>query len=181
MLVIGITNKLPHGLRLFMYEYDNIEEYDVLEDANFLSEVFDIDIYVLESSRGGYHLISFDVLTLDMVNRIQEWSMYHGDYLSIKELPLYDDKGLWNTLRVGNKGKKANPRFLKVFYAKHDRNLKSKQHLNLYQFFCGIPEPPLEVSVFFVNLNYMMFSVYNTGIGAKPRIPLKRDVNTRIR
>jgi len=168
MLVIGITNKLPKGLRLFMYEYDNISEYEALEDANFLSQVFDIDIYVMESSPEHYHLISFDLIDLDLVNRIQEWSMFHGDYLTVKEMSLYDDKGLWNTLRVGIKGKKQNPRFIGVFYSREQR-YKSIQHFMFYHQFCKIPDPPIDHKPYFVNIHYMMLSVYNTGIGAKPK------------
>lgn len=170
MLVIGITNKLPKGLRLFMYEYDNVSEYDALEDANFLSQVFDIDVYVLESSPEHYHLVSFDIIDIDLVNRIQEYALYHGDYQKIKEISLFDDKGVWNTLRVGKKGKKGNPHFLAVFYANDGiPRLKSIQHFNFYRQFCKIPNPPRNQKKGFINLNYMMLSVYNTGIGAKPK------------
>jgi len=176
MLVIGITNKLPFGLRLFMYEYDDIEEFDALEDANFLSQVFNIDIYVLESSKGHYHLVSFDIMPLETVNQIQEWTFLEGNYLTISEMPLYDDKGLWNTLRIGNKGNKPRPRFIAVFYSKIPR-YKSIQHYGFYRFYCNIPEPPQDQKLFFTNLKYMMLAVYNTGIGAKRRLkPLFKGV-----
>ena len=171
MLVIGITNKLPRGLRLFMWEYDNIEEFDVLEDANFISTIFDIDIYILKSSEKHYHLISFDILTIDQVQRIQEWVLDVSDYLRIKETPLYDDRGLWNTLRVSNKGKTASPIFLKVFLSPKNKHLKSIEHYRIYQYYCGIPKLSLEQKPFFVNFNSMTIAVYNTGIGAK----CKRD------
>jgi hypothetical protein len=94
--------------------------------------------------------------------------MYKGDYLTIKEIALYDDKGYWNTLRVGNKGKKQNPRFLAVFYSANPR-FKSIQHFRFYRHFCNIPKPPFDLKIMFMNLKYMMLSVYKTGIGAKPK------------
>ena len=178
MLVIGITNKLPRGLRLFMWEIDGIEEYNAYEEANFLSQAFDIDVYLLESSKDHYHLISFDILDLETVSRIQNWVIADTDYLNIKELPLFDDKGFWNTLRIGNKGVTPNPRYLTVFYANlKEPKPKSLQHFKLYQYFCGIPPEPEPQCFHFFNVGYVMLAVYNTGIGAKRRLkPLFKGV-----
>lgn len=171
MLVIGITNKLPRGLRLFMWEIDGVEEFNAYEEARFLSQVFDIDIYLLESSPNHYHLISFDILDLETVSQIQHWAISDSDYLNIKELPLFDDKGLWNTLRLGTKGNVPNPRYLTVFYAdlKEPRG-KSLQHFRLYQYFCGIPNEPEPRKFYFFNVGYVLIAVYNTGIGAKKKL-----------
>jgi len=168
MRVIGITNKLGYNLRLFMWEYDDIDEYDVLEEANFISQVFDIDVYVLESSPNHYHLISFDILTLEKVAQIQNWLIHYGDYVHILEMPLFDDKGFWNTLRIGRKFNKPSPQFLKVFRAENNKHCLSFQHYCFYRYFCGIPEINREDMARAVNLEAQI-SVYNTGIGAKPK------------
>lgn len=166
MKVIGVTNKLCHGLRLFMWEYDDVDEDIPLDDAKVLSEAFGIDIDVIQSSGRAYHLISYDILTLDKVEEIQNNTSKFGDYLTIKELPLYDNEGLYNTLRVGKKGKKSYPRFITRFTASKNRHLKSQCHFRVYQLFCDVPDfPP---SGRWINLE-VMWSVYNTGIGAKPK------------
>lgn len=171
MLVIGITNKLPHNKRLFMWELDNTEEYYAYEKARYLSQIADIDIYLLESSQEHYHLVSFDVLDLLTVDQIQNLATEEsGDYLTIRELPLFDDKGLWNTLRLGMKGDKNNPKYLTVFYSRN-REIKPKslQHFLLYHSFCGIPfETEPRKSQFF-NLGSVLIAVYETGIGAKKK------------
>lgn len=168
MLVIGITNKLKGNFRLFMWEYDNINLFDVLEEANFLSQVFDIDIYVLKSSSKHYHMVSFDILDLETVSRIQNWVMHDTDYLNIKDMSFLDDKGLWNTLRIGKKGKKPKPSFVKAFYSKKIRP-KSLQHYKIYKHFCGIPEEKPPRKYHFFNVCSVQIAVYNTGIGAKPK------------
>ena len=166
--MIGITNKLPKSLRLFMWELDGVDDFTAYEEANFITQVFNIDIYVLESSPNHFHLISFDILSLEVVSRIQNWIIKETDYLNIKELPLFDDKGLWNTLRIGCKGEKSNPQFLKVFYSKGNKiRAKSLQHFKLYQYFCGIPEETEPRRSYFFNMGYLQIAVYNTGIGAK--------------
>jgi len=162
MRVIGMTNKLGYNLRLFMWEYDNVSEYDAYEEASFLCQVFNIDIDVLESSPQHYHLISFDILSLKTVSRIQHWVMHEGDYLNVCEMPLFDDKGLWNTLRVGNKFAKPNPHFLKRFINPQNTCSKSIRHLRFYQFFCKTPNFPIRFKNMFVDLE-MMLSVYTTG------------------
>ena len=63
MLTFGFTSKLSAGLSLFLWEADKTELFPVLEDANFLSQAFNVDIYVSQSSQKNFHMISFDVLT----------------------------------------------------------------------------------------------------------------------
>lgn len=163
----GITNRLKDGLRLFFYEYDKISEFDVIEDAYFLSQVFDIDVYVLESSPNNYHVISFDILSFEQVNQIQNWTAIRGDYINGKDRTL--DGGLpHNTLRLGAKGNKKSPRFVKVFYSKKP-NLKSIGHFRAWQALTKLPDPPTELMRYFVWVGYGMLSVYRTGIGAKPK------------
>lgn len=168
MLVFGVTNRISKYIFLFMWEYDSLSEYDALEEANFFSQVFGIDIYISESSPSHYHIISFDLLNKDTVNRIQNFSVHHGDYKSLNETVLYDDRPPYNALRIGNKGKKQKPKFLKVFYAKDNTHLKSLGHLKLYQNLCSYPSLPQHLKRYGVHTNVQICS-YNTGIGAKPK------------
>jgi len=168
MLCFGVTNRLSYGLRLFFYEYDNVDEFDVLEDANFLSQAFDIDVYVLRSSPRNYHILSFDILSFQQVDQIQNWTAIRGDYINGKDVTI--DGGLpHNTLRVGSKGRKKPPEFLKVFYAKNNKHLKSAGHFAVWKNLCKLPEPPEHLKNRFVLYRYAMVSLYKTGIGAKPR------------
>jgi hypothetical protein len=168
MKVLGITSRLPQKIRLFMFEFDDVSEYDALEEANFLSQVFDLDLYVLESSPRHYHLISFDILTIETVERIQNWITLRGDYLTVKEQNI-DRKGSYNCLRIGSKGKKPAPKFIKAFYAKHDLRLKSLNHFLVYRALCGVEEPPRDRLSYFKQFNACEVTVYNTGIGARHR------------
>lgn len=169
MRVLGITSKLPAPFALFFWEYDNTEIYDVLEEANFISQVFKFDVYVLESSLRNYHIVSFDVLTLREVNQIQNWLLVHEHYLTVSETPLHTDAGnwnkdkrLWNALRIGEKGKKSAPLFVKVFYG--GNRLKSLGHYVFYRQNCGIPPLPKHSKTV---KGKVWITIYNTGKGAK--------------
>lgn len=168
MLVLGLTNNIQNKLFLYFWEYDNVKEYDALEEAHFLSQVFGIDIYIAESSEGHYHAISFDLMNKRTVERIQKYSVHDGDYKSILETPIYDNRPPYNALRIGVKGRKGSPKFLKVFYAKGNEHLKSLGHLRVYQKLCGFPELPRRLKKLAVN-SRVQVCVYNTGIGAKPK------------
>lgn len=166
MICWGIANYLEGGLRLFFYEYDEVPEFDAIEDANFLSQVFDIDIYILESSPRHYHLISFDILTSKTVDSVQNWTCIRGDYINAKDRSI-DGGRPHNTLRLGAKGRKGPPKFLKVFYAKNNRHLKSLGHFRAWQNLTGLPEPPEDRIRNFVRVGPAILSVYKTGLGIK--------------
>lgn len=164
MLILGLTNRLPNNTALFFYEADNTPIDTVTEEANFLSQVFDIDIYILESSKGNYHLMSLDILTAETVQRIQNWTTIEGNYMTMQESPLYGRKESYCVLRVGAKGKKQPPKFVKLFKAKAGNRPKSLQHYAFY-LQSGIPEIPQKN---LINLKAEL-SIYNSGIGAKPK------------
>jgi hypothetical protein len=166
MLCWGVTNRLSGGLRLFFYEYDDVDLYDVIEDANFLSQVFEIDIYVLESSPRHYHTVSFDILSFEKVDQIQNWTSMRGDYVNGKDAVI-DGGRPHNTLRLGAKGRKAPPKFVKAIYAEKNPYLKSLGHFNAWKALCGLPSPRNPRK--FVRVSYAMLSVYKTGIGVKKR------------
>lgn len=168
MLVLGVTNNIHNKLFLYFWEYDGVTEYDALEEANFLSQVFNIDIYISETSPNHYHAISFDLLGKHSVEQIQKYSVIDGDYNSLFETPLYDNRPPYNALRIGVKGKKTAPKFLKVFYAKHNTHLKSLGHLKLYQKLCGFPTLPKSLTRYAIKTS-VQICIYNTGIGAKPK------------
>jgi hypothetical protein len=163
MLTFGVTNFLSKNLRLFFWETDNIPETDVLEEANYLSQLFDLDIYVLRSSKKGHHLVSFDVLTLKQVESIQNHTTLTGDYFTVYESALYNHPYV-NTLRTGTKGKKNRPQFIKLFHNKKNKHGIAISHYRFYKALCNLPSPP-------TNRKHLNFSIqlasYNTGIGAK--------------
>jgi len=174
MLVLGITNSIQNKLFIYFWEYDNVTEYNALEEANFLSQIFGIDIYISESSPNHYHAVSFDLLSKTTINRVQMYSA-EGDYIPLSETTLWDSRVIrkpYNALRIGVKGKKAEPKFVKVFYHEGNEHLKSLGHLKIFQKLCGFPELPPHLKKFAVNTS-VQICVYNTGIGAKPKWRLK--------
>lgn len=180
MLTIGITSKVKSGLSVLFWEYDDVNEYEALEEANYLSSLFDFDIYVSESSPRHYHLVSCDLMTVNEVDNIQLHTTFEGDYWTIKQTGLYRDDlkrrnletRLWCALRVGKKGKKPKPRFIRAFY--RGNRLKSLGHYRIFQRFCGFPLIKEGARKLYVNTDIQL-TIFNTGIGAKPKIDPKND------
>lgn len=174
MFVIGITSKLKNGLSVFFWEYDDISEDDALEEANYLSSLFDFDVYVSESSPLHYHIVSCDMMSVEEIDRAQHHTTHEGDYWSIKETGLYRDDSnrknlkshVWCALRVGNKGRKPNPRFIKAF--RRGKRLKSLGHYRIFERFCNFPPIPECTRELYVKTD-VMISIFNTGVGAKPQ------------
>src|SRR5574344_1248928 len=110
MKILGITNQVGNKeLGLFFYDYDSVQLDDVLEDAKFISQIFDIDVYILESSKSSYHILSFDILSKKQIRSIQGYTTIETDYLLIDEC----ESAFFNILRIGEKGKKPSPKFIK--------------------------------------------------------------------
>ncbi len=177
MLVVGITSKVARGLQVFFWEYDDVSEYEALEEANYLSSLFDFDVYVSESSPRHYHLVSCDIMTVNEVEQAQRNTTFEGDYLTLKETGLYrmetkdDLKGrCFCALRLGDKGRKQAPRFIKAFY--RGSRLKSLGHYRMFQHFCKFPPLPDAEKSRYVSTNIQL-TIYNTGKGAKPKIKPK--------
>ena len=126
---------------LFFYDFDNISEELVCEEARRLHEKFGIDIYVLKSSEKSFHLISFDILEYRQVQSVQADIRLESDY------PLISER-MWDkflTLRITNKAKKKPPIFVKAFVQTPYSSTgfkKSLQHYLLYQEICKIPPAP---------------------------------------
>ncbi|HNH10689.1 MAG TPA: hypothetical protein PK683_19475 [Leptospiraceae bacterium] len=60
MRLFGTTNLVisnDKNLGVFMFDFDNIDYFSVKEETKFLSECFDIDIFILQSSKNSYHII----------------------------------------------------------------------------------------------------------------------------
>ena len=168
--VVGLLNTLPDNLFVFMWEYDK-EDFDyVYEEMCFISEVFDIDIDILESSEGNYHVVSYYILSYDKILSIHRWlTCSHEHYLDINEIELYRNipKGIQrgNTLRIGKKHLKDYPQFVsRIIHT--IKSCKSLQHLSFYQFFCKVPSFDRKMNVLFLNLKTQLV-VYASGIGSK--------------
>lgn len=137
----GITNKLSENLFVFMYEYDNTELKFVEFDAKLLSNYGKIDIYILQSSQNNYHLVSFDLISRELLVKLQNMVTIEGDYSRLQDNYLYfNGRGGFNVLRLGAKKDKNSPMFIDVIKHKNSgKSLKSLQHYKLYRHFCNIP------------------------------------------
>jgi len=168
-LVTGLTSTLPKPFSLFFWEYDDTPLTDVLEDARFLAKAFDMEIYVIESSPNNYHLISFDILTLEQVYRVQCWTLGDGDYLDVKMSALFDGfiNRQWNALRLSEKATKPKPRYITRFT--HGHNFKSLKHFRFYSSYVKLPEPTKAQKPLYIVYGKVQITVYNTGIGSKPK------------
>lgn len=161
--VVAFTNQLPKDRFLFFYEFDNVSEFDVLEEANFISQVLEIDMDINISSLNCYHVISFDILTREECLRGQRLRILESDYLDLDESPLYRTTEIANRLRLGEKFDKPSPVFFRRL--KHNKNhKKSLWHLRLAHFYYETP--------FFNSRSKLVFlkgkvCVYKTGIGIK--------------
>lgn len=162
MRILGLTNRLPKGLALFFYEYDDTPLFLVEDEAKFLSQAFEVDIYLLQSSKDSYHLVSLDILPAKTVESMQNWVTIAGNYMTLSESPLFGREAEYCVLRVGSKGKKSPPKFLSLYKA-GDRP-KSLQH---YAFYRGLGVPEIDPKQL-VNLAGE-YSIYNGGIGARPK------------
>jgi hypothetical protein len=168
MRTSGLTSKLPNGLSLFFWEIDHVNLIEVLEEAHFISGVFDIDIYVLESSTNCYHLKSYDVLSHEIALSVQNWLTLLGDYFTLDESGLYNRPENANTLRNIRKGKKQAPKFIKAFYADKNGHTLALKHYQIDKALCGLPDLPAHRLKHAIPLP-VKIAVYNTGIGAKPK------------
>ena len=147
MKVVGVTNQIgTKDLGLFFWDYDKVQLDDVIDDARTLSKIFGIDIYILESSSNSYHLLSFDILSHKQISTIQGYTTLESDYLNIDEI----ETNFFNILRLGEKGKKPSPKFIKVFYAENNQHLKSLGHYKYYKVYCNVPIIPKKLESFFI-------------------------------
>jgi hypothetical protein len=187
--VIGIMNTLPEKQYVLFWEFDDIELSEIIEEMNFISEFFDIDIDILESSKKHYHAVSYDILDYNKLLYVQRCIYYsHGHYLDIDEIDLYRNipkeiqKG--NTLRLGKKLGKDEPKFkIRILSPSHNLRRKSLQHFRAYQYFCKVPEFSNVVNIMWYNLK-IEFVVFATGISSKSnkqyQTYLQRRINQKI-
>ena len=130
----GITNSFEDKTKkLFFNEYDNWSYHDIIEEATYLSKVFDIDIYIFKSSENNYHLISFDILDFNKYLTIINWCSNDGDYLYN-----FYDVNYEYVLRLSNKGKKNTPMLIKMIKGDlKNENTLSLKHIKAYEYFTG--------------------------------------------
>lgn len=144
--VVGITNNAGKNHFLFFMEHDQVEEFYVFEEANFISQCAEIDVDVLETSHNdetglsNYHLVSYDVLTRRELEYAQHLCFEAEHYPDMKELQLSRIVTKFCRLRVGEKGKKHKPHWIKRFIAPNNSHVKSRSHIYIYQIYCRVPE-----------------------------------------
>jgi hypothetical protein len=164
MFIVAMTNQFPNNRFLFFFEFDNVDEFDVFEEANFLSQYAEIDIDVNLSSPRCYHLVSYDILSREEVLRVQRMVSLQSDhYLAVDEVFLYRATAEANRLRLGEKFDKPSPIFLKRF-CHNKKHKKSLQHIRLAVFWYGTPI--FKALTRYENARARM-CVYKTGIGIK--------------
>lgn len=165
MFVVAFTNQLSDNKYLFFYEFDHVDLFDVLEEANFISEVAGIDMDVNVSSLNCYHLLSFDILTREETIRAQRFvSLEVGHYLNLDEVFLFRAVAEANRLRLGEKFSKPPPYFLKRFL-NNTRHWKSRRHWVLANFYYGTPD--FDMNARFATRYKARVCIYKTGIGIK--------------
>ena len=169
MRIIGLCSTITKIFSLFFWEYDEVTKEEAIEDTNLLSQIFGIDVYLMESSKGHYHAISFDVLYSKTVQRLQNYSLYQGDYFSIEDVSMWDNpfEPRYCVLRIGAKGTKPKPKLVKFF--QRGNRPKALKHFRFYQAFTGIPNPTYDRMKLYVPIGDVTVTVYNSGIGAKPK------------
>jgi len=141
--VLGITSLAkgsPYSLKksnhVFMFDFDEVQFRDFLEEAIRLHEKWNIDLFLLQSSIDGFHILSFDIMPSRLVQSIQADVRLDSDYPLISERIV--DKFL--TLRISSKCKKGRPRFIGRL-VKPNLYKKSKAHIDYYCALCGVLIP----------------------------------------
>jgi hypothetical protein len=173
MLLIGISNKIDNDFSLFFYEYDNITLNSVLEESKFLSDCFNIDIYIFESSKNNYHIVSFDILKNERVLEIQRWTSLKSDYIHLDEQNLFGNPYKNNCLRVSKKENKDIPKFIRAIHNQKNFNVKSISHIDFYQKLCNIPEKYINREFAYgINTKIYFFTYHN-----KRRFLFNREIS----
>jgi len=142
--VLGVTSvaegspfDLKQSKHLFFMDFDAVPMEDVWTEALRLFHKWSIDIFIFQSSRDGYHVLSFDILNPRLVRSIQ------ADVRIVTDYPLITER-IWDkflTLRVSIKGDKGIPQFRAMIVCEN-KYLKSKAHYSLYKAVAGLPDAP---------------------------------------
>jgi len=164
MRVIGVTSLVdgsPYSLKssrhVFFCDFDSVIFEDVFEETKRLHEKWGIDLYILQSSIDGFHLVSFDVLPPRLVQSIAADVRLENDYPLLSSLERMADRFL--TLRVSMKAKKSAPVFVARF-VRLNNYLKSRAHVDMYRVMCGVSVPKWYEGMYVESVPYM--ASYNT-------------------
>jgi len=167
-LVCGSMFHLKDSLHIFMNDFDNVSKTDFLNECRRVHNENDIDIYALESSKGKYHMVSFDVLKWRDVQSLQASLRLETDFplinmrygITMESASRLDYK-CFLTLRIGKKLLKPSPTFLTRFC---DRNnyYKSARHYGIYMLFIrNMPIYPVWYKEKFI-YNNPLITIYDT-------------------
>ena len=134
--VHGYSSRTEKGRYVLFHDYDSLDLEGVLQDLRFLQEKFKLsDYYVFKTDReDSFHAVCLDTFNLNEAYEIQTHSSC--DMAFIKSISRLKTKE-W-ILRIGEKGNRSPPEFLKVLRSKHDNKIKSSAHAKFLKKFFGM-------------------------------------------
>jgi hypothetical protein len=128
----GISNSFHNDNRkLFFNEYDDWKISEVIDEQITLKNIFDLDLYMLQSSPNHFHLLSFDILELSELKTIINNCTNDGDYLYN-----FYDKNFEYVLRLSDK-EGFIPCLMHHFFSENDTRKASLQHIKIYKLLLG--------------------------------------------
>lgn len=126
----GSSNRTKDNKRIFYIDYDNLKKSYVKEELVLLQEQYDLgNVYIFESSKKGFHAISFSKFSLKEFVDILENSSC--DY-AFKNMPHYLKFTKYWVLRNFSKGKKTRPKFKYCIKGKTDKQ-ESNAHFKYFK------------------------------------------------
>ena len=98
--VVGYTNRCQDGSYVIFLDYDNIEYEWLINEINYLQEMYRLgDFYIFSSSENCFHVVCLDKVPLEYYLKILRSSSVDPNYINV---PLYSGRKIW-TLRVTDK------------------------------------------------------------------------------
>ena len=142
IIVSGISNATEDLYYIPFIDYDNVSKEIVLEDVKDLMKKYDLAPFYLfttkeEKNIGNYHLINLTKLSYAKIQELLNNCRCDVRYKSMNQRNSYRS---W-VLRISSKGKRGNPKFLKILGAK-ESNLcveTSRAHLEFLQKIYKLP------------------------------------------
>ena len=125
--VYGISSRTRKGKYVLFHDYDDLSLPDVLEDLKFLQERFKLSnyyVFQIPDKSNSFHAICLDTFTISEAFEIQKSSCC--DLAFINSIKFLKSKE-W-ILRVGKKGNRAEPEFVKILESKFNKRVKSTAH-----------------------------------------------------
>lgn len=159
--VHGYSSRTESGKYVLFHDYDNLDLKTIIEELQFLQKKFNLSNYfVFELDREkSFHAVCLDTFSLSEAYEIQKTTSCDLSFIhSIKNLRSKE----W-VLRIGKKGKRDYPKFIKTIKGEVNSRIKSNAHgLFLVKF--GVPENDVfkQLNSWWDNNKKISFIKYNT-------------------